>query len=326
LTPAAYSRVVHLCFIRSSHLYSETFDPQKTLEKRKLSDLCDLRSIQSESTTATIVGRNPFNGAIYIADGQDIWVVKDRKARKLLSDIKDPAVSPLGDKIAFDRDLSAYVVDTASLKVVDLSDDGCEPCWSANEKMIACVPDSQTDPEQAAFAMDSKSGKIIYKSDRMVDLDNPYISPSGRYLAVICSMSRPVQGDSIWFHGKGNGGALVIDTKLFTPKQYWPGVIEDWSVDERWILWDWRTPDPNNDGSWLSEDIGLTSLDSTFSRKIDRGQDAHFSPDGNYIFYLKSQTLRKMARQPGPFRLIFSRRNSGAKNVLAKNVTSYLVY
>jgi hypothetical protein len=174
--------------------------------------------------------------------------------------------------------------------------------------------------------MDSSSGKILFKSDRVVNLDVPFLSPDGHYLAAICALSRPVQGDSIWYEKSRGGGALVNNLSQFTPSKYWPGVIEDWSIDGKWILWDWRTPDPNNDGAWLRDDIGITSADGRVRHKIDRGQFAHFSPDGKLIFYLRPRSVRKIARQAGPYELVLVKKDSREQTIIERGVISYLVY
>jgi len=144
LSQAAHCQHAQICYVQSSRIYSETVDLRgKTLRKSVPIMLYDLRSSPIGVSNCSLIGRNEKSGQVYISSGNNIWSIAQRKAVKVLSDANDPAASPTGDKIAFDRGMSVYVADTKSFTAKLLSNGGCEPCWSADGKRIACAPDSK---------------------------------------------------------------------------------------------------------------------------------------------------------------------------------------
>jgi Tol biopolymer transport system component len=200
-----------------------------------------------------------------------------------------------------------------------------DPAWSSNSDRIAfALNPTGDDYDIAAEMIDANSGRLLFRSRSGINPSNPVLSPTGKFIGVDFHLSRPVTGDVIF---NTLTGAAVSKSKdigepdQFTPPQYLPGLIEDWSPNGKWILWDWRVPDAANDGSWLKDEVGLTSLNASARRRIGSGKNARFSQDGKYIFFLQPE-----AGSTSIYDLVLTTRQIGKVQCLARNVDSFFTY
>jgi hypothetical protein len=92
-------------------------------------------------------------------------------------------------------------------------------------------------------------------------------------------MSRPIQGHDIVNLATGES------PELDAPERYARPTIEDWSPSSDAVLCDWRTIDPNNDGSWIAQIEAITWFGGK-SKPLGSGRDARFARDGKHVLYL----------------------------------------
>jgi hypothetical protein len=201
----------------------------------------------------------------------------------------DPSFSPDGRKLAFDDSGS----DHPELRILDIATghsrifckNAEEPFWSANGKeIVASLWPTATKPGRI-LVLNSQTSRVIFRSGPFsVDPTMPMLSPNGRYCSFRPELSRPIQVTSTNFydlHDSNRPGPTC------SAKGYAPVILESWSPNGRWMLWQWLVADPKNDGGFLYQDVGLTSFDGRVKHRIGRGENACFSPDSRHVFWLE---------------------------------------
>ncbi len=156
-----------------------------------------------------------------------------------------------------------------------------ESAWSVRRDILAFVRMTKTDSLQQALEVRTYPDWRLFKA--LQPAVNPCelsLSPDGSMLAVHYHLSRPLTGHSV----------LNLQTtqsvELNCPSGISPPTIDDWSPDSKKILASWRIVDPNNDGSWIREYVGLNFIRTGKFERIGLGHDARFSQNGQSAFWL----------------------------------------
>jgi hypothetical protein len=192
-----------------------------------------------------------------------------------------------------------------------------EPVWSADGREIAAVQTSPQDNHRA-IVFDAKTGKCRFRSrPTTLPVIQPILSPDSRFLGAIYSLSRPKRGHTLFDRRTGQ----VFERDLDYPNRL-PTVIEDWSLDGRFLICNWRVPDPDNDGSWLCDEIGIVSLALGIKRWVARGHAPCFTPQGWHIVYLRPYR-EEVKELKGD--LCICSKNGGTPRVLAKAVDAFVI-
>jgi hypothetical protein len=313
---------IHVCYIQNQRLFDERISglqKGQTAEGPRL--LCKLTQPPFVGARIKILGRDPHLDTIYFLCYADVWRESNGSLRKVLTDAPGAALSPSGKEVSFPSAGDLWIANMATGPLRRICANGVSPFWSARSNKLACILDVPgSDAEGPGVLVNLVSGKIIFKTTAAVNPIGPFLSPDGRYLAIQFHMSNPVTGDSIFDTSKEISQSQQ-DVSKYTPKSYLPAVIEDWSLDGKWILWDWRIPDPNNDGKWLRDDIGLTNRDAKVRRLIGTGIDARFSPGAAYLFF-----LRTYHGTNGIHDLYIKRFAGGHEQLIARDVDNYYTY
>jgi len=241
--------------------------------------------------------------------GISLLEAKPNSAPRKVAMGADPSFSPGGAHLAFmripggdtsvsDDKLDACVIELATANTRVLRRQAKEPFWSSDGTMIALVSTLTSDFSAPVLVVDAQSGKVSFQTESLVNPIHPFLSPSGRYLAFEPHTSRPLSG------------SVIVDLRTgrflrrdFCRRGYAQGPLQGFSSDERWLLWTWRVPDPNNDGSWLREELWLVSLDAKAKHRTGRGMGEPwptgvFAPDGRHILWLQPSVKRHRDQQP----------------------------
>jgi hypothetical protein len=93
-------------------------------------------------------------------------------------------------------------------------------------------------------------------------------------------------------------------------------------LDPLWLLWNWRVPDPENEGGWRRDEVGVTSFDAKTSHWIGIGAGAAFSADGMQVFWLQP---RDPEQDGSPTNLVWRSVHGGRTVRIAAGVDAFAV-
>jgi Tol biopolymer transport system component len=221
-----------------------------------------------------------------------VWLVEPKpNAKPIKAAIgSSPAFSPDGRLVVTTIEALARGMGVSNLWLTDLASkkrriylqNAADAVWSPDGKVLALVFKKE-DSEQTQIRV-FPSGKLMWSDEFYGNPCDIQFSPTGRYLTVHHHLSRPLTGHSVF------DLRTKKEITVQNPSRYAPPVITDWTKDGQSILCSWRIQDGDNDGSWIREDIGLTSLVNGKFRNLGRGSDAKFVSDGKQIVYLDSRS------------------------------------
>jgi Tol biopolymer transport system component len=235
----------------------------------------------------------------------------------------DPAFSPDGRQLAMSAWRNPETEDGGEIQLLDLKTDkwrtlhrnAFNPVWSASGHEIAALEEHSDG--RCGVVLSMRTGTVSFRTRDSILWREPRLSPDGRYLGLLCDLSRPKLGHTLF--DRRTGKTLTRDLD-YTNRL--PAVVEDWSPDGRFLLCNWRIPDPENDGSWNGDEVGLASLAPGVKRWIGTGHSPRFAPDGLHILYLRP--YRKGIRtRPGD--LCLGPASGGPTRILASDVDAFAV-
>lgn len=268
------------------------------------------------------------------AEQYGIWLVPNRAGanpEKAAAGL-DPSVSPDGKTLAYTRPPAARPIDWPKSDVVLLDittrktrvlrHNACEPSWSADGRSIVLLDGANWIKDgYRVISVEPKSARQLWSRGSSILYFNPRLSPDGRYVAISNALSRPKAGDAILNCRSGED----ISGRYREPSDFIAPVLIRWSRNGQWLLWLWRAPDPDNDGSWLGQVFGLTDRAGRVSRTLgpitwpDTGPPADFAPDGRHLLWIRPATRTRT----GSGSLMWSPVSGHARRVLLKNVSAF---
>jgi len=192
--------------------------------------------------------------------------------------------------------------------------------------------------EQSAWSGDGKSFVYVardkefngfvtirtYPDWKLIRTLHPQVSPVLIFLshnaskaAVEFSLSRPKMGHTMFDFKRGS------EIRLAGPDRFAPPEIDDWSPDETHFLSSYRTINPDNDGTWIKSQLGLTDLNGAQLKLLSIGYQGHFAPDGQHILYITDHKTGMYFNQGD---LVWQSLHDGSKKTLVRNVTDYAIF
>lgn len=295
------------------------------------------KSVNGESTAIMWAQNGRSLVLSHQADEQyGIWLVSNHAGAhpvKLAAGL-DPTVSPDGRTVAFTRPPTARPIDWEMSDVVllDLATrrtrvfrhNACEPLWSADGRLIVLLDGTNWPKDGYRIVVaEVKSSKEIWSRGSSILYSEPRLSPDGYNVAVSNMLSRPKAADEIIDRRTG----LDIASRYPEPIGFIAPVLIRWSRDGHWLLWLWRAPDPENDGSWLWQALGLTDRTGRISRNLgpvtwsDSGMTADFAPDGRHLLWIRPATRTRT----GSGSLIWSPIPGQPRRTLLRNVSAFAI-
>lgn len=189
--------------------------------------------------------------------------------------------------------------------------------WSDDGKIVAFIAlDRPQDFSQSVEIRTYPEMHLIRKLEPIVNPCDLKFSPDSKQLAIHYHLSRPLTGHTVV---SVHGDSISLPKQ---PDQYAPAIINGWSPNGKWIACEWRTVDPNNDGSWNRCRIGLSSSDGTQCKELGLGFAPAYSKDGESILYLTDH--RTGCRWNGND-LVMQSVRGGPIKTLATNVLAFAV-
>lgn len=199
---------------------------------------------------------------------------------------EDPAFSPSADQLAYvhagPEQSDVYVRDLVSGKEMLLRSNASKPCWSQYGRQIMVCDESDGQLNGPPLLIDSLSGNLIATLEG-IGGQQPLLSPDDKYVANCASLSRPKLSPTIL--------CLATRKLMMVPHEGDPDLA--WSPDSRWLGWGRWIVDPNNDGSYISLEVWITSPSDGTSRKVGKGCCPRFAPDGNHLLYVQTSNYIK---------------------------------
>lgn len=211
----------------------------------------------------------------------------------------EPAFSPDGAQVAYDGVADGsrgVIILTLATGEKRLLRPGVEsPFWADDRIAVYGGMRREGYAVVPFLVLDAKTGEDVYATWRSgLAPDPPVLSPNGRYLAFEFHLSRPVVGDTLvditappGTHGE------VADLSPPLPRGYAAQKVAAWSRDNREVVWAYLVTDPENDGSWLREDLWLAAPGSSHTRLLVHGRrnmrhtEAQFAPDQKHVLWFQ---------------------------------------
>ena len=189
--------------------------------------------------------------------------------------------------------------------------------WSDDGKMVAVIEvDRKRNFDQSVVILTYPELRLIRKLEPIVNPCDLKFSPDGKQLAVHYHLSRPLTGHTLVSLSNGS----MNEPKQ--PEKYAPAIISGWSPNGKWIASEWRTMDPNNDGSWTRCRIGLSSSDGNECKELGLGFAPQFSEDGESVLYL---TDHRTGCHRNHYDVVIQSIHGGRIKTLAKNADVFSV-
>ena len=189
--------------------------------------------------------------------------------------------------------------------------------WSNNGECVACVRVE----DRKSFAQPIEiyaypSMKLIRRINSAVNPVDLMFSSDGKDFAVHFHLSRPLTGHQILSIEKGT------ERPLLQPERFAPATLSAWTPNSQWIASDWRTMNPDNDGSWTDCRIGLSKADGSACRSLGIGHSAQFTHDGEQVLLLTDHKTGCFWHKGD---LVLQAISGGKIKTLVKGVTTFAV-
>lgn len=234
---------------------------------------------------------------------------------------------PGGNWLADETSYSISILDANTGETRILRKHSGTPFWSQDGTEIAVIDHGTQDNYSGApIIIDAKTGSLKYDALRNSNPLDPILSPTGRYFAFHSHLSRPLTGHSI----TDRQTHRYLDQDLFIPKGYSPGPLLKWSLDGKLLLWEFRVPepDPDNDGSWLREEIWVTSFYTHTKHRIGVGSYrvgsiGAFSPDGQHVLWLRPKRGHELENESCD--LVWRPIKGGRSILINRNVDAFAI-
>lgn len=256
-----------------------------------------------------------------LAPKQSIYMVDAREHAKpvKLADGVDPAFSPNGSTMAYtssDNDGDIWLLDLGTKRRTLKVNHAEQPAWSGDGKSFVYV----TRDKDFSGIVTIRS----YPGWKLIRTLRPQVSPVLIFLshdaskaAVEFSLSRPKMGHTVFDFKTGS------EVALDGPGRFAPPEIDDWSPDESHFLSSYRTIDPDNDGVWIKNQLGISNVKGTQLTLLSIGYQGRFAVDGHHVLTITDHKTGLFNRHGD---LVWQSLQDGSKQILARNVTDYAVF
>lgn len=295
ITQSAEART--LAYVRENQIYTQEISDTGELRSGSRPRLLYISPKAWEISEIAITrdGKHVAVSLYHNREGRsDLWLLSTQAGGKPIQvgAGRDPAFAPNGRELGYTRASQkegiwddAMIFDLVSRHTRLLRKSAEQPRWSADGKeimLLARTPDAS----KTLLIVDAATGKKVhFKKAGGITLDDPVLSPNGRFIAHDLHLSRPKLNAVILHRNTGR--------EFATPHVGEP--VQDWSPDSRWLLWTRWIVDPENDGSYLRLELWLTASNGLRSHRVAPAAywEARFTPDGKHILYLRPSDGRR---------------------------------
>ncbi len=333
LSPSAWS-FGQVAYVQGSNLYVADYSIRGLKNVRTVTRLWPKTRDESvhvrwapDGRIAILHGVNSYDrrhfGMSLGTETTGLWMVSPLASQdpKWLLQGQDIAFSPDGKTVAYSTDDFAgdtwlYDLQSGSRRLAFKM--ATNLIWSQDGKKVALIRIRDRKSFSQSVEVHRYPGlELMRKLSEAVNPCDLQFSPNGKQIAIHYHLSRPLTGHSILDLDSGN------DVPHIQPERFAPAVITDWSPDGKMTASDWRTMDPENDGSWTDCRIGISQIGGSSCLSLGLGHEAIFSPDSKCVLF---QTDHRTGCSWHRNDLVIQSVKGGKVTTLARNVSAFAVW